>query len=265
MGDIGSGSNSSYPTGYDTQTTKEVNAPSASKTRASAYVVNDLAAAVIAIEHELGLNPSGTHTSETVAGFLSEEHNANGTHGDITTGSITAGEITASSATIDGGSVITVLNKPNLYPTFEATLSSDQTVTSDAWTTVAFATEVCDTNSNFDITTYKFTPTVAGTYLIMLKILAKVDVAFGVSSLAHNTIAILKNATLTGSSPLSLIITDLGDTMAQGFIQKMVTVNGTTDYISAQVHIVGTDTCTICKSTQYITTAASVFTGYRVY
>lgn len=52
MGELGSGSGTSYPTALDTDTNTE-----SSTTYARANVPNDLAAAVVSIETELGINP----------------------------------------------------------------------------------------------------------------------------------------------------------------------------------------------------------------
>tara|TARA_R110000803_G_scaffold132339_2_gene199550 strand:+ start:522 stop:1082 length:561 start_codon:yes stop_codon:yes gene_type:complete len=49
-------------------------------------------------------------------------------------------------------------------PAFIATPSADQTLSSGTWTAIAFNTEVYDTNSNYNTSTYAFTPTVAGYY-----------------------------------------------------------------------------------------------------
>ena len=55
----------------------------------------------------------------------------------------------------------------SLAPAFRANLSGTQTLTTTTFTKLAFATEVFDTNNNFDSTTnYRFTPTVAGYYHI---------------------------------------------------------------------------------------------------
>ena len=77
MSELGSGSGSSYPGSLDTDSTVEVDSPSASKTLARAAVPNDLAAAVVAIETELGTDPAGTKTD--VKTFLQVDHNTDGT------------------------------------------------------------------------------------------------------------------------------------------------------------------------------------------
>ena len=53
---------------------------------------------------------------------------------------------------------------PTNAPAFSAYPSAVQTLSSGTWTTIAFNTEVYDTNSNFNTSTYAFTPTVAGYY-----------------------------------------------------------------------------------------------------
>lgn len=78
MGELGSGSGSSYPSTLDTDNIKEVNDPSASRTKARAEVPNDLAAAVIAMETELGTDPAGTRAD--VKTFLQADHGTNGMH-----------------------------------------------------------------------------------------------------------------------------------------------------------------------------------------
>ena len=49
-------------------------------------------------------------------------------------------------------------------PSFSARLSSDQSVSATVVTKMAFATEEWDTNSKYDNSTYRFTPTVSGYY-----------------------------------------------------------------------------------------------------
>ena len=80
MSEIGSGSGSSYPGTIDVNATVEVDAPNAGKTKAKAAIVNDLAAAIIAIETELGVDPAGSKA--TVVARLDQEHNADGVHKD---------------------------------------------------------------------------------------------------------------------------------------------------------------------------------------
>ena len=53
---------------------------------------------------------------------------------------------------------------PTNAPAFSAYPSAAQTLSTGTWTTLAFNTEVYDTNSNYNTSTYAFTPTVAGYY-----------------------------------------------------------------------------------------------------
>lgn len=78
MGEIGSGNGSNYPGAIDSDAALEVNASAAGKTKARAEVVNDLAAAIIALETELGTDPAGTLTN--VKTFLQTEHETTGAH-----------------------------------------------------------------------------------------------------------------------------------------------------------------------------------------
>ena len=54
----------------------------------------------------------------------------------------------------------------NNTPSFSAKLSSDQSCANGAETVLAFATEQWDSNSTYNNSTYRFTPAVAGKYVI---------------------------------------------------------------------------------------------------
>ena len=60
MGELGSGDGSSFPESLDTNSILEVDSPAAEKTLVRADIPNDIAAAIIAIETELGINPAGS-------------------------------------------------------------------------------------------------------------------------------------------------------------------------------------------------------------
>ena len=78
MSELGSGNGTSYPSALDVDNTVEVD----SSTTARADVPNDLAAAVIAVQTELGTDPAGSMTD--IKTYLQTEHNTNGTHKKIT-------------------------------------------------------------------------------------------------------------------------------------------------------------------------------------
>ena len=138
---------------------------------------------------------------------------------------------TGSSITI-GGSSTTSLNLVSTITggtltntsAFEAYLSSNQSVSSDAWTKVQINTEVFDSNNNFDNSTnYRFTPTVSGKYHIF----GAVALDASASNLAEGYVAIYKN----GSAFYETIF--IPSSNANQFNPSIVTTveaNGTTDY-----------------------------------
>jgi hypothetical protein len=71
------------------------------------------------------------------------------------TSNITIGSSNASQITLKSGATLT--NFPDSTPAFFAKMSGNQTVSHDTYTTVAFNSEVYDTASAFDTSTYKFT------------------------------------------------------------------------------------------------------------
>lgn len=94
MAELGAGSGSSYPGALDTDSVQE----STSKV-ARSDVPNDLAAAIIAIQTELGTDPAGSLTD--VKTNLQTEHAADGTHAVVTATSIDLGSSTVVSGTLD--------------------------------------------------------------------------------------------------------------------------------------------------------------------
>lgn len=105
-------------------------------------------------------------------------------------------------------------------PAFSAYTSADQTPTVNVWTKINFNTEVFDTDSNFNTSTYRFTPTTAGYYQIN----GTLDI--NMTSSGSNLLALYKNGTLdkyfsqqTGSGERSLSSS------------VVVYLNGSTDYV----------------------------------
>lgn len=74
MAELGAGAGTSYPASLDTDAVVETDG----STYARADVPNDLSAAIIAIQTELGTDPAGTLAN--VKTFLQTEHNTDGTH-----------------------------------------------------------------------------------------------------------------------------------------------------------------------------------------
>ena len=115
------------------------------------------------------------------------------------------------------------------YPAFEAKSLVDQTGVSDnVVTKVEFDTEVFDTDSMYDTSNYRFTPTVAGKYFIYSAFGIFTDPAYGnfASRIAiyknGNEHLILNNTNQQSSNfPHKIVLT----------INSVVDMNGTDDYI----------------------------------
>ena len=73
---------------------------------------------------------------------------------------ITLGDASATKVRMGNGDVI----YGGAMPAFSARASAAQSIADNTATTIAFNTEIFDTNSNYDTGTYRFTPTVAGYY-----------------------------------------------------------------------------------------------------
>lgn len=111
-------------------------------------------------------------------------------------------------------------------PAFSVYLASNQTIANNTATKVTFNTKEFDTNSNFDATTnYRFTPTVAGYYNLMVNIVGPNSTAGYLYSFIY------KN----GSAVCALASTpniSLSASVGGSFLSY---ANGTTDYFEVYV------------------------------
>ena len=121
-------------------------------------------------------------------------------------------------------------------PSFSATVSVAQTVSASTYTKVAYNSEAWDTDSKYDNSTYRFTPTVAGYYLFNLGVRC--------NSSTTNIVALYKNGVLwrrgvqSGQQQTSLSILHVADTddYFEGFVfttGTQVTVNDDDTYFQA--------------------------------
>jgi hypothetical protein len=206
MSELGSGSGSSYPGALDTDNDNEVNSPNVTRTKARAEVINDLNDAVVKIQTELGTDPAGTLTD--VKTYLQTEHNANGTHKTA---------LTLKNLTIDDGLTLT----GDSWPSFRVTKNANQTAFVSGPTKVTWPVEDFDTNSDF--ATNRFTPSVAGKYLLHCQITSinvpGTAVKWSLSVYENNTALFTRSFDdgATKSNPSFGITT-------------IVDANGTTDY-----------------------------------
>ena len=127
--------------------------------------------------------------------------------------------------------------KPATAPAFRATMSANQAISATTWTKIAFDTEEFDTNSNYDhVTNYRFTPTVAGYYMISAK-------------MQHTSAgSMLINFYKNGSSYAwtAYPVSSYGD---NGSI--LVYLNGSTDYIECFGYRTTTGTINSNSATTY--------------
>jgi len=106
------------------------------------------------------------------------------------------------------------------WPSLSADVSGTQSIPNAAWTKVAFMSEVFDTNSDYDaVTNYRFTPTVAGKYLLTA------FVSYFASGNFIGKIRLYKNG--SGGRLLENQIVASGQSIS---VTAVVDANGSTDY-----------------------------------
>ena len=113
-------------------------------------------------------------------------------------------------------------------PTFSAHAAT-QSLSAATWTKVKYSNENWDTNNNYDpVTNYRFTPTVAGYYIINF------SVNFGNATTANErAIALYKNGALYyGASDIAFLA---GNTTYYMSSSCQVYFNGSTDYVEVYV------------------------------
>jgi len=118
-----------------------------------------------------------------------------------------------------------------LAPAFSAYASTTAGVTSSTWTKAAIDTKRFDTNNNFNTSTNRFTPTVAGYYQVNGDIY--MYPTSGVASVA--AIAIYKNGSQVNQNYSRF--TTYGYNEITMPIPSVIYLNGTTDYIELYGYI----------------------------
>jgi len=148
------------------------------------------------------------------------------------------GDTNATAITIDSG--VSTLTIPNgiatgqNYPMFYAYLSPSQAVASSTYTKVQYNTEVFDTNNYYDSSTnYRFTPLIAGKYLVFYTI--------GLESADANATSAFANLYLNGSVITNSPRFDCSafTRISAGAANHIVDMNGTTDYLEVFGYING--------------------------
>jgi uncharacterized protein with beta-barrel porin domain len=173
-------------------------------------------------------------------------------------GTLKVGTITnsAGSGNITIGSGVTLLSN---VPAFEAILSSSASITHDTQTKVQCNTEVFDTDGCYDNSTnYRFTPTVAGKYLVYSKV--RID-----TSTANCEIVVTYIYKNGSSYTYSLVDFDSNDGEGASTINSsIIDMNGSSDYIELYAYgktAAGSGTLTVeGASSNYPT----LFGAYRI-
>jgi hypothetical protein len=147
----------------------------------------------------------------------------------------------------DGAGELTVqkdgvtINKITAIPAFSAYKSASQTgVASAVFTKVTFNTEEFDTNNNYDTSTSRFTPTVAGYYQMNWNLdTGGVTTSITISDLYKNGSSFKRSG--------GLAIAGIGEQYVNG--SALVYANGTTDYFEIYVYIGSGSTATVYGAT----------------
>mgnify|MGYP003120659239 CR=1 FL=1 len=118
-------------------------------------------------------------------------------------------------------------------PAFQAIMSSTQSFSNNTYTKASLATEVFDTNSNYDTSNYRFTPTTAGKYYVHFQW------GSGGGSPRAMFASIYKNGSVFSEGKLFMTAADdkLDDFVPQ--TSKIIEMNGSSDYVEFYVKQVG--------------------------
>lgn len=143
----------------------------------------------------------------------------------IVNNAVTVGKLATSGTlpALNGSALTSVVPEG---PAFQANLASTWTIASNSATVIPFATEVYDTDSCYNNSNYRFTPNVAGYYMVQLQVRPIVVVSKQVAFQA----AIQKNGAMYvgGQSDHNM-----GSNTDATFIPKtaLIPMNGSSDYI----------------------------------
>ena len=145
------------------------------------------------------------------------------------TGTITIGQSgdtisipSGATLSVAGSSVTAVDNTP----AFMASIIADQTITDATWTKVSASTEIIDTDSCYDTSKYRFTPTTAGKYLIHGQVYTVGNISNGYSD---GGARVYKNG--SGTTPIVETIPEGNGRGWPQIFSTIVDMNGSSDYV----------------------------------
>ena len=146
-------------------------------------------------------------------------------------GTLKVGTITTPSGsgniTIPSG--VTLLSNTPAFHTF---LNSTQDLSNGVRTKIAFANKELDTDNCYDTSTYRFTPTVAGEYLIYTQ---AVLTASANTQFVDGDINIYKNGSVIAQQSFNFQ-SNPGNS-CNGSISRIVNLNGSSDYVESFAQI----------------------------
>jgi len=147
------------------------------------------------------------------------------------------------------GNVTLSSNDMKMTPAFWVTLSgSDQTLPHDTSTKIQYNTTTLDTDSDWDATNYRFTPSVSGYYFVYAKW------RLGTSNNSSQVKCLIKK----NGSDLALS-SSTNDTENTAQASSIVQMNGSTDYIEVYAYHTTGLTQSVKAQTQY-----TVFQGFKI-
>ena len=146
---------------------------------------------------------------------------------------------------------------PDMTPSFYASMSANQSVSSATWTKVQVNTELFDTDNAYDNSTnYRFTPQVAGKYYIG----ANVTGGAGSGTSAGLYASIYKNGSAVRESYYNSYSTYSLNRMSL-ILSSIIDFNGSSDYVEIFGYV---DNNTGSASFNGGSNHKSVFFGYRI-
>ena len=168
------------------------------------------------------------------------------------TTNLTIGSTNSSTVTFENGAVT-----GHNYPAFHAFLNSTQDLSNGVRTKVAFANEELDTDNCYDTGTYRFTPTVAGEYLIYTQ---AVLTASANTQFVDGDINIYKNG--SGIAQQQFNFQSNPGNSCNGSISRIVNLNGSSDYVEsfAQINTNNSNQKVLGSSS----TGFTLFGGFRI-
>ena len=143
---------------------------------------------------------------------------------------------------ISSGGIATFAQPPlTAVPAFRAYNSSTGSLGTTAQVAVPINTIVFDTNNYFDISTYRYTPLIAGYYMFIC------TTSVTHSSSSFFTMSLYKNGAAADTT--FYVSRDITSSSQTGSGSAIVYMNGTTDYVESYARSVGASTGTWNAST----------------